>query len=216
MARGAPRRVLSGRSLVPSPDGNSLFYLKSDRRAIFRADKSGLSEEQVYNFDNPPATPVSVLPFPDGNDLLVESVTTVYIRDPQPHFHKVNLSSHTAVDLGAVSGYSLWWADAVWAEPGKTLLLSRTVNGLTNLWKYSLRDRALTQITSGPGPDYSPMLDPATRGIYFVNGKSTRFLTAYHVHSNQFVDIVSENASQPIISPDGKRVMYVKSLEPAG
>jgi Tol biopolymer transport system component/predicted Ser/Thr protein kinase len=206
---GTPRQVVSGRSLIPSQDGNSLFYLKSDGRAIFRADKPGPSEEQVYNFDKPPMTPFSLLPFPDGNDLLVESVA-VY-NDPQTHFHKLNLSSHTAVDLGTVSGHP---RDAVWAEPGKTLLFRRTVNGLTNLWKYSLADRALTQITTGPGPDYSPMLDPATKGIYFVNGKSSGFLTAYHVHGNQFVDIVSEKASQPIISRDGKRVTYVKSLGP--
>jgi Tol biopolymer transport system component len=112
----------------------------------------------------------------------------------------VNLSSHTAVDLGTVSWHP---EDAVWAEPGKTLLFSSTINGLTNLWKCSLADRALTQNTSGPGPDYSPMLDPATRGIYFVNGKSSGVLTAYRVHSNQLVDIASERASQPAISPDG-------------
>jgi hypothetical protein len=92
------------------------------------------------------------------------------------------------------------------------LLLSRTVNGLTNLWKYSLANRALTQITTGP--DYSPMLDPVTKGIYFVNGKSSGFLTAYHAQSKQFVDIVSENASQPVISPDGRHVMYIKLLGP--
>jgi eukaryotic-like serine/threonine-protein kinase len=206
---GIARRVVSGRSVVPSPDGNSLFYLKSDSRGIFRADKSGLSEEQVYSFDNPPAMPLSVLPFPDGNDLLVASIATY--EDPQTHFRKVNLSSHTAVDLGTVSRHP---GEAVWAEPGKTLLLSRTVNGLTNLWKYSLADRAMTQISSGPGPDYSPMLDPATKGIYFVNGKSSTVLTAYHVYSKQFVDIVPERASQPVMSPDGKRVMYVKYLGP--
>ena len=150
-------------------------------------------------------TPLSVLPFPDGNDLLVESAGGS--NYDQVHFHKVNCSSRAAVDLGIVSGNP---GGVVWAEPRKTLLLSRTVNGITNLWKYSLADRGLTQITSGPGPDYSPMLDPATKGIYFVNGKSSGFLTAYDVHSRQFVDIVSENASQPTISPDGRHVMYIK------
>ena len=205
---GTPRRVLSGWSLVPSRDGNSLFYLKSDGRAIFRAEKSGLGEEQVYNFDNPPMIPSSVLPFPDGNDLLVESIAGY---DDQVHFHKVNLSSHTAVDLGAVPGCE---GGVVWAEPGKTLLLSRTVNGLTNLWKYGLVDRALTQITSGPGPDLSPMLNPDTKGIYYVNGKASGFLTVYRVGSTQSVDIVLENASQPVISPDGKHVMYLKLSGP--
>jgi hypothetical protein len=30
--------------------------------------------------------------------------------------------------------------DVVWAEPGKTVLFSRTVNGPTNIWNYSLQD----------------------------------------------------------------------------
>ena len=99
--------------------------------------------------------------------------------------------------------------DVAWAEPGKTVLFSRTVNGLTNIWNYSLKDRSVTQITFGTGPDYSPMPDPGGKGIYFVNGKSSGFLTAYHVHSKESTDIVSEDATQPNISPDGKRVMYI-------
>ena len=116
------------------------------------------------------------------------------------------MTSHEAVDLGEVSGNAF---DVVWAEPGNTVLFSRTVNGLTNIWNYSLQDRSLTQITFGTGPDYSPMPDPGGKGIYFVNGKSSGFLTAYHVHSKESTDIVSEDATQPIISPDGKRVMYI-------
>jgi Tol biopolymer transport system component len=204
---GAPRRVASGRWLVPSRDGNSFFYLKSDSRAIFRAGKSGLSEENLFSFNNPPLLPLSILPYPDGNNLLVVAVARIGDRDR--HFYKVNVPGRSAADLGALSGDS---DDVVWAEPGKTVLLSRTVNGLTNLWKYGLDDRAMTQITSGPGPDFDPMMNPATPGIYYVNGKASGFLTAYHVRSKESVDLVSENASQPVISPDGKRVMYVKIL----
>jgi hypothetical protein len=115
------------------------------------------------------------------------------------------VTSHEVVDLGEVSGNQY---DVVWAEPGKAVLLSRTVNGLTNIWNYSLKDRSLTQITFGAGPDYSPMPDPVGKGIYYVNGKSTGILTAYHVHSKESTDIVSEEATQPAISPDEKRVMY--------
>ena len=49
-------------------------------------------------------------------------------------------------------------------------------------------------------------------GTYFVNGKSTEYLTAYDVHSKKAIDIASENATQPIISPDSKRVMYITLL----
>jgi Tol biopolymer transport system component len=53
------------------------------------------------------------------------------------------------------------------------------------------------------------MPDPGGKGMYYVNGKSSGFLTAYHVQSKESTDIVSEDATQPEISPDGKRVMYI-------
>ena len=96
---GTPRRVVSGRYLMPSPDGSSVLYLKSDSRAVFRAGKSGLGEDTVNSFDNPAVTPISVLPFPDSNDLLVESFA-VGSSWNQVHYHKVNLSTHTDIDLG--------------------------------------------------------------------------------------------------------------------
>ena len=96
----------------------------------------------------------------------------------------------------------------------KTVLFSKTMNGLTNIWSHDLNGLNLTQITPGPGPDFSPMRDPGGKGIYFVNGKSSGFLTAYHVHSKESTDITSENVTTPTISPDGKRVMYITLLRP--
>ena len=127
-------------------------------------------------------------------------------ESPNFRFYKINITSHVAADFGEVSGDH----EVVWAEPGKTLLFSRTVNGLKNIWKYSLLDRTLTQVTFGPGPDFRPMQDPGGKGIYFVNGKSSGFLTTYHVQSKESTDIVSEDATNPTISPDGKHVMYIK------
>jgi serine/threonine protein kinase/Tol biopolymer transport system component len=207
---GAPRRVVSGRALVPSPDGGSFFYAKTDSNAILRAGKSGLGEEKIYSFDNPPLTPLSLLPYPNGSDLLAVAGSESVVEPEQIHrFYKVNVLNRTAVDLGPFTGFPTGFA---WADPGRSLLFSRTVNGLTNLWSYGLTDRTLTQITSGPGPDLSPMPDPAAKGIYYVNGKSSGFLTAYHVRSKESSDIVSENASQPLVSPDGKRVTYITLL----
>jgi serine/threonine protein kinase/Tol biopolymer transport system component len=197
---GASRPLLSGRGLVPSPDGNSFFYLRWDTRAIYRAEKSGLREEKVYSFENPPKGPDWILPFPSGDDLLVAASEQLY---------KVSVHSHTSTDLGALPGMS---RDSAWAEPGKTLLVSRTINGLTNLWRYNLADRGLAQITFGSGPDSSPMQAPGTKGIYYVNGRSSGLLTAYYVRRKERVDIASEDASQPIISPDGRRLSFVKFL----
>jgi serine/threonine protein kinase len=198
---GTPRRVVSARYVVPSPDGASIFYVKSESFGIFRAGKSGLNEELVYNPEGSGMSFYPLLLFPGGKSLLAAAGQPL---SPKFSFYRIDLTSHKAIDLGEAPGNP----DVVWAEPGDAVLFSRNVSGLTNIWKYKLKDRSLTQITFGAGPDYSPMQGPGG-GIYYVNGKSSGFLTAYRVHSKESTDIASEDATQPSISRDGKRVMYI-------
>jgi len=205
---GSPRRVATARYVVPSPDAPFIYYGKSSEAGIFRAEISGLNEEIVYNPEGSGLLFSPVLLFPGGNDLLASGVPFNF--EPKFHFFRVNVTSHKAMDLGEVSGND----DVAWGEPGKTVLFSRTVNGLTNIWKYNLQDRSLTEITFGTGPDFSPMPDPGGKGIYYVNGRLSGSLAAYHVQSKESTDIVSEDATQPIISQDGKRVMYITLRAP--
>lgn len=198
---GSPRRVVSGYQVVPSSDGTYIFYCKVDKPGIFRADKSGLNEEMIYKPDGTSLYPL--LTFPGGDDLLVAGYKGHAIDF---HLFRLNLTSRESVDLGEVASGN---PDVAWAEPGSSLLLGRTVNGLTNIWKYDLRNRGFTQITFGPGEDYYPMPDPGGKGIYFVNAKFSGVLTAYSVQSKESREIVAEAVDQPIISPDGKRVMYL-------
>jgi serine/threonine protein kinase len=200
---GSPRRVASVPYVIPSPDGAFIYYVKPDTAGVFRAEKSGLNEDLVYNFKDSGLIFYPILVYPGGHDLLAVGVQR---GSWKVRVVRISLASHEAVDLGEISPEK---PDPAWAEPGKTLLFSRTVNGLTNIWKYSLQDQSLTQITFGTGPDSWPMPDPAGKGLYFVNGKSSGFLTAYHVHSKDSTDILSEDATQPAISRDGKRVMYI-------
>jgi len=202
---GSPRRVASASYVIPSSDGVHLYYWDFDKLGVFRADRSGLNEELVYNAEGTGWVFTPLLTFPGGNDLLATGVRadSPYV----PHIFRISLTSHEVVelpvDLVSVHG------DLAWAEPGNSILLSRTVNGLTNIWKYGLKDQSLAQTTFGTGPDYSPMPDPGGKGIYFVNGKSSGFMTVYHVNLKESTDIVSEDATAPAISPDGKRVMYI-------
>src|SRR6516162_5475599 len=198
---GSPRRVASAFYVMPSTDGNFLFYVKSDNPAIFRVGKSGPNEELVYTPRDNGLLFFPLLVFPGGNDLLAFAWRP---HSPNCRLFRIGLTSHEAVDLGEMPG------DCVaWAEPGHSILFSREVNGLRNIWKYSLQDRSLTQITFGAGLDLSPMPDPGGKGIYYINRRASGGLTAYNVHSQQTTDIVPEYATQPIISRDGKRVMYV-------
>ena len=210
---GSPHRVVSADYAIPSPDGASVFYKKTDSPGIFRAEKSGVNEELVYDAKGTGRFFMPVQLFPGGKNLLAIGLQKGL---KNIHLFKIDLSSHEAADLGEISGMvsGLRVPDIVWADPGNSILLSRTVNGLTNIWKYDLNDRNFTQITLGTGPDYSPMPDPGGKGIYYVNGKSSGVLTAYHVQSKESTEIVEEDATQPAISPNGKRVMYIKVPEP--
>jgi Tol biopolymer transport system component len=202
---GNPRRVVMGHALVPSPDGVFLYYTKIGTRAVFRASRSGLGEEQVFSFESTPLPILHILPFPDGRHLFVITADSVSFLESF-YAHDVDLSKRTGVDFGEVSGEP---SEVAWAEAGKSILFSRTVNGLTNIWKYNLQDKALTQATFGTGPDRAPMPNPAGNGLYLVSGKSSGFLTVYDVKTKNSTDIASENATQPAISRDGKRIMYI-------
>ena len=202
---GKPSRIVSGTDMVPSPDGASLFYTNSEQRIIFRSGKSGLDEEKLFSF-GVAALPISrILPYPDGSRLLVVTADPVSSLEGF-RAHEIDIAKKTETDLGEIPGIA---PGVVWADAGKTILFSRTVNGLTNVWKYGLTDKKLEQVTLGTGPDTWPMPDPGGKGLYFVNGKSSGFLTAYNTHTKQFTDIAAENATQPAISPDGKKVMYI-------
>ena len=208
---GAPRHVAIGWMAVPSPDGAFVYYVKDD--GIYRSQKSGLNEEFVYRGEGTGLNFFPKLLFPGGNDLLAAGFAPSILEHVgKCLFYKINVTSHEAANLAEGELFGDFHLE--WAEPGKTVLFSRAVNGLTNIWKYGLQDHSLTQITFGTGPDFSPMQDPGGKGIYFVNGKSSGSLTAYRVQSKESTAIVSEDATQPAISPDGKRVMYLRLPAP--
>ena len=100
---GNPRRAASGFSLAPSPDGGSIYYLKAGKRGIFRADKSGLGEEQVYNFDAKALPPRWILPFPTGNHLLVVTGSPISVFSDRFPAYDVDPSRSTATSLGEIS-----------------------------------------------------------------------------------------------------------------
>jgi len=202
---GKPSRVVSGTHLSPSPDGAFLFYTGDDARAVLRAGKSGLDEEKIFTFGAATLPVTRILPYADGNHLLVLTADPVSSREGF-RAHEFDIAKKTETDLDEVPGIA---AGVVWAEQGNSILFSRTLNGLTNIWKYTLADKKLEQVTMGTGPDTWPMPDPGGKGLYFVNGKSSGFLTTYNTRTKQVTDIASENATQPAISPDGKKLIYI-------
>jgi Tol biopolymer transport system component len=210
---GTPRRVASGKSLVATPDGGAYYYLKTDSPAVFRAAATGLSEEQVYSFTQPPLYPRSILLFPDAGALLVGALTQFLPPSEETQLVRIDMRNRTAEKLGSISGSP---SGLAWLEPGKSVIMSRTVKGLTNLWAYELARGTLTQLTPGAGSDLSPMPDPTGPRVYYVNSKHSGLLMSYFVPAGASTEIVADDVSQPTLSPDGKRVLYIRFLEPGG
>ena len=206
---GTPTRIAAGFGMVPSSDGKYIYYLKGESNGIFRGDKSALNEQKVFSLDAAKLRARAVLPYADNNHLLVMAADPVALL-PNTYAYDVDPAAGTAVDLGHFAADEF---EVTWDQVGKTVLFSRTTSGLTNLWRYNLKDKTYTQVSFGTGPDFWPMLDPAGKGIYFVNGKFAGVLKAYNTHTKQAVEIAAENATQPSISPNGKKVAYV--AEPA-
>ena len=206
---GSPRRVANGIAVAPGIDGHSLF-VGTLQGQIVRIDSSGAGSEVLAKYSKSVgvgAWTFQLLVNPDGKSLLVLGGGS-HILDVD----KLDLADHKLAKVGEISSTV---GHASWAEPGKTLYLSREVKGITNLWMYSLEDSSLKQITFGPGPDRSPLADPAGKGVYFVNGRASGVLTAYHTASKQSADVVSELATQPLISHSAKQLAYLISPSPS-
>ena len=212
---GTPKHLASGKTIVPSVDGQSLFVETANGKIVRLAKSAsgagsgvGSGEELIYSVpDSTRAGGISsyslgLKTYPDGKSLLLTSSAS----SEKTTFQRLDLSSHQVEHLADLPDTS---QNTAWAEPGKSLYVSRKVNGIVNLWAFSLEDRSLKQVTFGPGPDRDPMSDPNGKGIYFVNGRSAGTLTLYRPASKQFSDIVTENVTQPVLSNDNRRLAYV-------
>jgi serine/threonine protein kinase len=198
---GTPKHLASGNAVVPSADGQSLFIQKTDGR-IVRSPRSGSGEESLFNVPVSSFYRFDLKTYPDGKSLLLTSSA----GSGKTSFQRLDLSTHQIENLGDLPDTSQFTS---WAAPGKSLYVSRKINGITNLWEFSLEDHSLKQITFGPGPDRIPMADPNGKGIYFVNGRSAGALTLYRAATKQFSDVITESVTQPVLSNDARRLAYL-------
>jgi serine/threonine protein kinase len=207
---GTPTRLLEGSNAGVSPDGKSLFYVDQEQKKVMRASLDGSNPKPVLGLDEIKLSLQSVWVYPDATAFLLVG-TTAKMATGTVELQRLNLATHEATNLGSISGSP---GSFRLDEPGKSVLLSRDLNGIINLWEFRLDDRSLTQLTSGAGPDLYPMKDPAGRGVFFVNGKDSGYLSVYDVGTKSSRDILTEIGVQPTISHDNKRVMYVTRPEP--
>ena len=198
---GTAKHLASGRFVVSTPDGKFLFVEKDDGR-IVRTARAGGVEEPVYTL---PAGG-SLRIYPDGQHLLVCTRPSNVLT-----LERLDIADKKLDKIADLP-------DAVscpnWAVAGQSLYLSRGVNGIINVWEFSLADHSFKQITNGTGPDLDATADPNGKGVYFVSGRKAGTLTQYRFASKQFSDIVTEDVTQPEFSNDSRLVAYLTDPEP--
>ena len=203
---GVPRHVSNGVALTPSTDGRALFVATYDGQ-VTRTDRSGTAPEVLYKSSEHWAA--GLLAYPDGGNLLLvlrhTNADHLPLQQFDLRFHKIIREWSIPDAVGLPS----------WAQPGKTLYVSRVVKGIINIWEYSLADTSMKQLTFGPGPDRSPLGDPSGKGFYFANGRLSGVLTLYRPATKQSSDIVADLATQPLLSHDKRRIAYLTAPQPS-
>ncbi|HEX8814318.1 MAG TPA: protein kinase, partial [Terriglobales bacterium] len=199
---GNSRHVITGGAPAPSADGKQLYYVPENSRSVYLAPLSGLGGQEIFKLDDANLTIMQILPYPAGNRLLLRSIV---LSEDAERFQLLDPAKGTATDVGKIPSRG----PVTWEQVGKTILVSLNQNGITNIWRYDLNNRSLSQLTFGGGPDTDPMATADGKSIYYISGKSSGFLTAYDTKTKQSLDLVDETATQPVISPNGKRVMYI-------
>ena len=198
---GNAKHLASGTWVASSPDGQFLFVERSDRQ-IVRTTRTGGNEEPIYTLRGP----ASFRSYPDGRSLLISTLDSDVLK-----LERLDVASKKIEKLAEVPDAL---SSASWAVPGRSVYLTRKVNGIVNIWEFSLQDLSLTRITSGTGPDRRPMASQTGEGVYFISGRSAGALTLYRFDSKQSTDLVNEDVTQPEFSPDGRLVAYITTPEP--
>jgi len=198
---GNAKHLASGQFVVSSPDGQFLFVEKDDGR-IVRTPREGGFEEAVYTL---PASG-SLRMYPDGQHLLVCTRPSNVLT-----LERLDIAGKKLEKIADVPDAV---SSASWANAGLSVYLSRSVNGIVNIWEFSLADHSLKQITNGTGPDLNATADPNGKGVYFVSGRKAGTLTLYRFASKQFSDIVTEDVTQPEFSNDSRLIAYLANPEP--
>ncbi len=147
---GTAVRLLQGVGVVPSPDGKSLFYLLLDNNDLMQASAEGMAAKIILSSKESGLDLRKVLAFPNGIDLLL--VGNNDKATPGTYqLYRLTLATHKVAELGEIAGNP---RSIIWGEPGRTLFFHREINGIVNLWQYSLADKSYTQLTSGPAEHF--------------------------------------------------------------
>lgn len=206
---GNPTRLLSGYLGAESADGKYFYYSKQGNpNTLFRSARSGLNEELMCRFDKPVMHLAAASWLPERDKLLIAATEP---EADNSHLYKLDVLNKQMQEIGTIP---IQPTGSLPISESGDVLFEMSKEGILNLWKYNLTDHSLSQITFGSGNDAWPLLDPTGKGIYYVNYRASGPLISYSATSKTSTGIISGSfVIAPILSPDGKKLMYQREYE---
>jgi Tol biopolymer transport system component len=129
---GNPKRVLAGYAVAPSSDGKSLYFTKASTRTVYRADRTGMGEEAVLTM-GPAAFGISrIMPFQDGQHLLISSASGISTTEGVQLF-VADVENKSVELLTVIQGNP---RDLTWLEQGKPCCQLDPRTFLTSDWTH--------------------------------------------------------------------------------
>jgi dipeptidyl aminopeptidase/acylaminoacyl peptidase len=133
-------------------------------------------------------------------------------------------TDRVAARIRRVTDGRFWYGDPQWAPDGSFLVVhaNRTedqesarysVNRNFDLWKIGLDDLRLEQLTTGPGPQFSPRIAPDGRRLVCLS--SPRRGPHYDVFNLLVVDLGPEHAARVLYDHHASDAMPPPSLAPS-
>jgi hypothetical protein len=98
-----PLWPLFGTGLAISPDGKAFYFIRRRGNTVLRKPKVGLAEELIFR-SLEGSSPVHILPFPDGKELLISTGNDTVLGSTTVMLYRVNLATHASQKIGELSG----------------------------------------------------------------------------------------------------------------
>ncbi|MHB8655966.1 MAG: serine/threonine protein kinase [Terriglobia bacterium] len=199
---GHARKLISNATSADwAPNGTDIAYARESTgqpASLWVSDLAGNDEHSLYTslFDYISDVNWS----PDGKWIFLSDDGGPWLVSPQ-EYSRVDLKDKFGEYSGSVA----------WSPDSRSLYYSKREMEALNIWMTTISGGKTERVTHDIEEDSNPMPLPDGKGLLYSIGRSTQALWAASLKTNDREELVKGGwSSAPTISPDHKRVAFLK------